>query len=119
MTWNEVWPYDPAPKTEVENPYLVNVNSKRGYWWCACGQSKNQPWCDGCGHKGTGMKPILYQPDLAGRKILCGCKVTERPPYCDASCSWLRAHKRPRIYALGCFAFCFAGGLFSSWLIHP
>lgn len=54
------------------------------YWWCACGRSKSQPFCDGS-HEGTGLAPV--ETEIEGRKKvwLCGCKHTKTPPFCDGS----------------------------------
>ncbi|MBP7949079.1 MAG: CDGSH iron-sulfur domain-containing protein [Verrucomicrobiales bacterium] len=58
------------------------------YWWCACGRSKTQPFCDGS-HKGTGLAPVKFT--LAEEKTvgLCNCKHTKTPPFCDGSHSKL------------------------------
>ena len=52
------------------------------HWWCACGRSAGQPFCDGS-HKGTGMSPVKFE--LAERKsvALCNCKHTGNKPFCD------------------------------------
>jgi CDGSH-type Zn-finger protein len=59
------------------------------YWWCACGLSKSQPWCDGS-HAGSGMQPMKYElteGDVgpAGKKkvAMCQCKATAHAPMCD------------------------------------
>jgi CDGSH-type Zn-finger protein len=57
------------------------------YTWCACGRSKNQPWCDGS-HKGTGFTPIRTQIDEKKRVAMCVCKHSANKPYCDGT------HKR-------------------------
>lgn len=54
------------------------------YWWCACGRSKKQPFCDGS-HKGTGMSPVKVECGEAKKVSLCNCKQTKNPPYCDGS----------------------------------
>ena len=57
-------------------------------WWCACGRSKSQPFCDGA-HKGTGLGP--KKVDLAEAKTVawCGCKHSKNGPFCDGSHSQL------------------------------
>ena len=67
-------------------PYLKEL-SPGDYWWCACGRSANQPWCDGS-HKATDMTPVKLT--IKDRKTLetvwmCGCKHSKRPPFCDGS----------------------------------
>jgi CDGSH-type Zn-finger protein len=52
--------------------------------WCACGLSKNQPYCDGS-HAGTGIEPVVVEIKEARRVAWCGCKYTGRPPFCDGS----------------------------------
>lgn len=69
------------------SPYAVEVEAGRQYYWCACGRSANQPFCDGS-HKGTGFEPVKYQAAASERLFLCGCKRTGTPPLCDGS------HKR-------------------------
>jgi CDGSH iron-sulfur domain-containing protein 3 len=54
------------------------------YWWCACGQSKNQPYCDGS-HKGTGFTPVEFKLDAPKRVALCLCKHTGNKPFCDGT----------------------------------
>jgi len=57
------------------------------YWWCACGQSKKQPYCDGS-HQGTGFMPLEFTIDVPKSVKLCLCKYTAAAPYCDG------AHKK-------------------------
>lgn len=54
------------------------------YWWCACGRSKNQPWCDGS-HKGTEFSPVKLEVTEKKRYALCLCKHTKKPPLCDGT----------------------------------
>lgn len=63
-------------------PYAVNVEAGKQYWWCACGRSKSQPFCDGS-HKGTGLAPMQYDSAKAETKWFCGCKATKGQPFCD------------------------------------
>ncbi len=64
------------------------VELKAGdYWWCACGLSKNQPYCDGS-HKPTTMAPVRFTVEArkAGKTLwLCGCKQSATKPFCDGS----------------------------------
>ena len=59
------------------------------YWWCACGRSQTQPFCDGS-HKGTGFTPVKV--DLTEKKKVawCGCKHSASKPFCDGSHSGLK-----------------------------
>lgn len=54
------------------------------YWWCSCGRSKSQPFCDGS-HKGTGFEPVELVIDEKKEVWLCACKHSATPPYCDGS----------------------------------
>ncbi|GAB4146913.1 MAG: hypothetical protein Tsb0016_17560 [Sphingomonadales bacterium] len=67
-------------------PYLVTLAKKgRTYYWCACGRSAKQPFCDGA-HKGTGIEPVTYVARQDQEEVLlCGCKQTRSAPVCDGS----------------------------------
>lgn len=54
------------------------------YYWCACGRSKNQPFCDGS-HQGTSFAPKEFVLTEQKKVALCQCKYTKNPPYCDGS----------------------------------
>ena len=60
------------------------------YWWCSCGRSQTQPFCDGS-HKGTGLAPVKFTLAEAKTVALCNCKHTCNPPFCDGSHSKLPA----------------------------
>ena len=62
----------------------VEVEKGKSYYWCACGKSKNQPFCDGS-HKGTEFSPIVYKAEETKRKFFCSCKQTDNQPFCDGS----------------------------------
>lgn len=72
------------PLAAQKAPYAVNVEAGKQYWWCACGRSKSQPFCDGS-HKGTGLAPLPYDSATAETKWFCGCKATKGQPFCDGS----------------------------------
>jgi len=65
-------------------PFQVEVKEGITYYWCACGQSKNQPFCDGS-HQGTSFEPLAYTAEHTGSAYLCGCKRTANRPKCDGS----------------------------------
>ncbi len=67
-----------------KTPYGVEVEAGRDYWWCACGRSADQPFCDGS-HKGTGLAPVQHAAGEVGTVWFCGCKRTEGAPLCDGS----------------------------------
>jgi CDGSH-type Zn-finger protein len=54
------------------------------YYWCTCGQSQNQPFCDG-GHKGTDFNPQAFELTEKKTVALCQCKFTNNPPFCDGA----------------------------------
>jgi CDGSH-type Zn-finger protein len=72
------------PTIAQKAPYGVEVEAGKTYWWCSCGQSANQPFCDGS-HKGSGFAPKPYTADKDGTAWLCGCKHTKNPALCDGS----------------------------------
>ncbi len=63
-------------------PYKVDLEAGKTYYWCQCGRSKDQPFCDGA-HKVTDIKPVVFNPETSKTVFLCGCKQTLNPPYCD------------------------------------
>ena len=71
------------PVIAQKAPYAVDLKAG-DYFWCACGRSKNQPFCDGS-HKGTGFEPLAWVAQESGRVWFCGCKQTAGAPLCDGS----------------------------------
>jgi CDGSH-type Zn-finger protein len=67
-----------------KGPYPVEVTEGETYYWCACGRSQNQPFCDGS-HQGSGFEPVAYQANKTGTAYLCGCKRTSDRPMCDGT----------------------------------
>ena len=65
-------------------PYPVEVTEGETYYWCACGRSKNQPFCDGS-HQGTGFEPVAFTAEKTETAYLCGCKRTANQPFCDGT----------------------------------
>lgn len=65
-------------------PTAVQLNNGAEYYWCACGQSQNQPFCDGS-HVGTEFSPIPFTADADGEAFLCACKRTGNAPFCDGT----------------------------------
>ena len=76
------------PIIAQKSPYPVAVEAGKSYFWCACGASKAQPYCDGS-HKGTGFGPLKFTPDVDKTVYLCGCKATKNAPFCDGGHSRL------------------------------
>jgi glutamate synthase domain-containing protein 2/CDGSH-type Zn-finger protein len=72
------------PIAADNNPAKVTLDKGKAYYWCACGRSKTQPFCDGS-HRGTGITPLPFTADENGEATLCQCKGTRNRPYCDGS----------------------------------
>ena len=77
-------------KTEIpqKSPYAVEVESAKTYYWCACGKSKTQPFCDGS-HQGSAFMPVEYKAAESKTVYFCGCKQTANQPLCDGAHSKL------------------------------
>jgi len=73
-----------APVIASKTPIPVDVETGKTYWWCSCGKSAKQPFCDGS-HKGTEFTPQKYEADKTGKVWFCGCKHSVKPPLCDGS----------------------------------
>jgi CDGSH-type Zn-finger protein len=69
-------------------PYPVDVEAGKSYFWCSCGQSSKQPFCDGS-HKGSDFNPIKYTAEDSKKVFFCGCKASGKSPLCDGSHSKL------------------------------
>lgn len=72
------------PVIAQKNPFVVELQKGKTYAWCACGLSKNQPFCDGS-HKITELRPNVFTAEKDGTVYLCGCKHTKTAPFCDGS----------------------------------
>ncbi|MGB7241196.1 MAG: CDGSH iron-sulfur domain-containing protein [Sulfitobacter sp.] len=73
-----------APTIAQKAPYPIEVEAGKTYFWCACGKSSKQPFCDGS-HKDTGFAPVKYQAEADKKMFFCGCKATGNNPLCDGS----------------------------------
>ena len=62
----------------------VEVEAGKTYYWCSCGESKGQPFCDGS-HKGTEFTPRKYTAEESRKVFFCACKQTKNPPFCDGT----------------------------------
>lgn len=71
------------PAMPQTKPYVLEMEPGE-YWWCACGRSRKQPFCDGS-HKETPFKPMQHVLDKKQMVAWCGCKRTKTPPRCDGS----------------------------------
>jgi len=71
-------------KIAGDSPISINVLEGKYYFWCTCGISSNQPFCDGS-HKGTEFKPLRYLARQSQKVFFCSCKQTNDQPLCDGS----------------------------------
>ncbi len=71
-------------KVARTSPIAVDVEAGKNYFWCTCGLSKKQPFCDGS-HKITDFTPMKWTCEEDGRKFFCACKQTNGAPFCDGS----------------------------------
>src|SRR6476659_3757003 len=75
---------DATPEIGGRRPLGIDVEAGKSYWWCACGRSKSQPFCDGS-HKGTAFSPVEWKAERAEQAWFCACKRTGNRPMCDGS----------------------------------
>src|SRR5262245_24345662 len=75
------------PEIGGREPIAIEVEAGKTYWWCACGRSQKQPFCDGS-HKTTSFTPVEWKADASKRVFFCTCKRSSKKPFCDGS------HKR-------------------------
>lgn len=75
---------DKKPVIAQKSPIPVELKKGETYYWCTCGRSTNQPFCNGA-HEGTGFSPMAFTAEKDGTAYLCACKHTGTPPYCDGT----------------------------------
>ena len=73
-----------TPNIAARAPIEVAVEAGKTYWWCACGRSSKQPFCDGS-HKGSEFTPMEWQAAESTQKWFCACKHTAGKPFCDGT----------------------------------
>lgn len=73
-----------GPRVAQEAPFIEKVEAGKTYWWCSCGRSAKQPFCDGS-HKGTEFEPVEFKATDSKNVFFCGCKLTKKGPLCDGS----------------------------------
>jgi CDGSH-type Zn-finger protein len=67
-----------------KQPIAVEVVAGKQYFWCSCGKSNKQPWCDGS-HSGSEFSPLAYKAEETKTLHVCACKKTGHPPLCDGT----------------------------------
>ena len=72
------------PKIADHQPKPVELVAGKSYAWCACGESDNQPFCDGS-HKGTDFAPVVFKAEESKTAYMCMCKHTGNPGFCDGT----------------------------------
>ena len=72
------------PKIAAKNSIPVDVEEGKKYFFCSCGSSENQPFCDGT-HSGTDFSPIAFVAEKTGTAYFCQCKRSGKVPYCDGA----------------------------------
>jgi hypothetical protein len=72
------------PKIVQKAPFKFSVEAGKKYYWCSCGLSKAQPFCDGS-HKGTGLKSIMFEATESKVLNFCGCKHSKSGALCDGA----------------------------------
>ena len=71
-------------KIAGNKPIALEVEAGKDYWWCSCGHSKAQPFCDGS-HKGSAFTPMQWSATESKRVAFCTCKHTETQPLCNGA----------------------------------
>ncbi len=72
------------PNIAQKGPFPIEVTTGEKYFWCACGKSANQPFCDGS-HKDTEFTPLPYTAEQDRTLYFCGCKHSSGAPLCDGT----------------------------------
>jgi CDGSH-type Zn-finger protein len=73
-----------APQIAAREPIPIEIKAGQSYWWCACGRSKNQPFCDGS-HKGSEFSPKEFKVEADRTVYFCRCKHSGKAPLCDGT----------------------------------
>jgi len=76
------------PVIAQKSPFGIDVEEGKKYFWCSCGKSAKQPFCDGS-HSGSEFTPLMYEATASGKVFFCGCKKTAKQPLCDGTHSSL------------------------------
>lgn len=83
--FSEGWVKKRWPDGTRKQPYFVDLEAGETYYWCKCGKSATQPFCDGS-HQGAGnVEPVPFTVDRSGTHPVCGCRYSKTKPLCDGS----------------------------------
>jgi len=74
----------PEAKIAAKAPIAVELEEGKTYFWCTCGESSKQPFCDGS-HKGTEFTPMRHKAEETKKAWMCACKQTSKGPFCDGT----------------------------------
>lgn len=72
------------PIVADNKPVMMELEKGKTYYWCACGRSSAQPFCDGS-HKSTTITPVKFTVEEDSKKAICMCKQTSNQPFCDGT----------------------------------
>ena len=73
-----------SPVVAGKAPMKITVEAGKDYWWCSCGKSSKQPFCDGS-HKGSSFAPMKWTAEKDGDAWFCACKNPSKSPLCDGT----------------------------------
>lgn len=73
-----------SPVIAQKSPIAVELEAGKTYYWCTCGKSAGQPFCDGS-HKGTDFAPQAFTAEESKTAYLCACKHSKGQPFCDGA----------------------------------
>uniref|UniRef100_A0A7S4QX26 Iron-binding zinc finger CDGSH type domain-containing protein n=1 Tax=Alexandrium monilatum TaxID=311494 RepID=A0A7S4QX26_9DINO len=119
--WNKWFPHEPVPSTPKVGPYRVRLENTETYFYCTCGESATQPFCESGAEKCTKCPEFAsmpFSPKDSETASLCGCKKAPGV-YCNGACISLYADLNTGIACLVGFSGCFVSGALLTYMFHP